>query len=175
MFCSTLLPTSNSRCKSKPNILMAILARVPESIWSIRWAMGCPKVMLTPGATLNLFRTSSKNSSFVLSSRTKGTSISEALTPCACSSSSARPCLLVTTSTSGISNSIVSINLPVLLLSSKDIPGGPTTLITKEPSLNSGRKLLPNCVTTKRLNRKTITVTPIMVLGIRVARSKRLP
>ncbi len=175
MFCSTLFPTSNRRCKSEPNILMAILARVPESIWSIRCAMGCPNVILTPGAMLNLFRTSSKNSSLVLSSRTKGTSISEALTPWACSSSSARPCLRVTTSTSGISNKMVSINFPVLLLSSKDIPGGPTTLITNEPSLNSGRKLLPNCVTTKRLNTNAMTVTPIMVLGILVARSRRLP
>ena len=29
-------------------------------------------------------------------------------------------------------------------LSSRDIAGGPTTLITIDPSLNSGRKLLPN-------------------------------
>lgn len=77
--------------------------------------------------------------------------------------SSARPCLRVTTSTSGNSNRIRSTSFPVLLLSFKDIPGGPTTLITIEPSLNSGRKLLPNCVTTKRLNTKAITVTPMMV------------
>ena len=106
--------------------------------------MGCPKVMFTPGAILNLFLTSSKNSSLVFPSKIKGTSISAALTPCACSSNSARPVRLVTTSTSGKSSNICSISFPVLLLSSKDIPGGPTTLITKEPSLNSGKKLLPN-------------------------------
>ncbi|MDN3510227.1 MAG: transposase [Candidatus Jettenia sp.] len=46
---------------------MAMLALVPESIWSIRCPMGCPMVMSASGTALNFSRTSFMNSSLLTS------------------------------------------------------------------------------------------------------------
>ena len=77
-------------------------------------------------------------------SRMNGASISDTFTPKACSSSSARPVLRPTVCISGTESRIFSAMRPILSDSARDIPGIVLTLIVKEPSLNGGKKLLPN-------------------------------
>ena len=120
-----------------------MLALVPESMWSIRCPMGCPMVMLASETALNFSRTSFMNSSLLLSSKTKGASISAAFTPCACSSNSALPVLREVIEISGTDSRIFSILFPILFDSSSDMPGKLTALIVNVPSLNSGKKLRP--------------------------------
>ena len=122
---------------------MAILARVPESMASMRCEMGWPISIFTPGSTLSFSRMSARTSSLERSLRTKGTSISDTLTPSACSSSSARPVLRPTVCTSGTESRISSAIRPILSLSSSDMPGRVLTLMVNDPSLNGGRKLRP--------------------------------
>ena len=51
---STSLASSRSLSRSSPNTLTAMLARVPESMWSIRWPMGWPNCALTPGIAADI-------------------------------------------------------------------------------------------------------------------------
>ena len=137
-------PNKNILFKSVPNNLIAILARVPESIASIRWEIGCPISILTPGNTFIFSRISTKTSSLDRLSSSKGASISDTFTPKACSSNSARPVFRATVFISGIESKISSAIRPILSDSSIEIPGIVLMLIVNEPSLNGGKKLLPN-------------------------------
>lgn len=124
---------------------MAMFALVPESMWSMRWPMGCPMVRFAPETVPSRsphLRHELGTGSF---SKTNGASISAEFTPCACSSSSARPVRRVVTWISGTFSSSSSSRLPILLLSSNEMPGKLTAEMTSEPSLNSGKKLRPNC------------------------------
>ena len=152
------VPILYSLFKSFPKSLMAILAFVPESIASIRWDIGCPISMFTPLRIPNCWRTSARNSSLLRLSRIKGASISETLTPKACSSSSARPVLRATVCISGISISISSVIRPILSDSSREMPGIVLTLMVSEPSLNGGRKLRPspNMITRAKISKPPV-------------------
>ena len=161
--------------RSEPKILMAIFARVPESIWSILWEIGWPMVTLASLICESFSLTSSKNSSRLLSSKRKGTSISDELTPCACSSNSARPVLRVVEITSGILNRASSTLLPILLLSSSDSPGNETAAMVSAPSLNSGKKLLPNWVKAKIATTSIARAEPINSFFHFMAYSRKIP
>ena len=137
------LPRAKRRLRSGPKILMAMLALVPESMASMRWLMGDPTSMFTPGMACSFSLMSATTSSFERPSRAKGASISEVLTPRACSSSSARPVLRPTTSISGMVISALSAMVPMRSDSSIDTPGRVLTLMVNEPSLKDGKKLLP--------------------------------
>ena len=123
---------------------MAILTLDPDNIALIRWVIGVPISIFTPGITFIFSRISANTSSFERLSSTNGASISEVFTPNACSSSSARPVLRPTVCTSGTDNRISSAIRPILSDSSSEIPGRVLMLIVNEPSLNGGRKLRPN-------------------------------
>ena len=151
------LPRLNNLFKSGPKSLMAMFACVPDSMASIRWEMGCPISMLAPLMVPSFARTAARNSSRLRSFSSKGASISEVLTPSACSSSSARPVLRATVWTSGNSISICSASRPILSDSSKETPGMVLTLIVKEPSLNGGRKLRP-CMHNKAMETTSNTL-----------------
>ena len=136
---------------------MAILARVPESIWSMRCPSGCPTVKAIPGIPDSLLRTSAKNSSRGRPLRVKLTSTSALLTVCECSSSSPRPVRRHVLPTSGIDNISFSTRLPSLLDSPREVPGCVTTESVKAPSLNSGKKLRPKLRKTSRATTKNPT------------------
>ena len=129
--------------KSVPNTFIAIFARVPEIMWSIRCPRGCPTVAAMPGTPVIFLRTSIINSSLLRSFNVKFTSTSALFTVCECSSSSPRPVRRAELTTSGIDNNSVSTKLPNRLLSSSEVPGLQTTDKVKEPSLNSGKKVRP--------------------------------
>ena len=93
------------------------------------------------------------------------TSISELLTGSTCSSNSARPVLLLTNSTSGTFSINFSAMVPILLLSSKDVPAGVDRLIVKEPSLNGGKNSVPKNGTIAHDAIIKRTDTPIICLG----------
>ena len=86
--------------RSGPKIFTARLALEPEIMWSMRWLMGWPKVTLTPGIVATARRISTSRSSFGRPFRST-TSISAPLTPCRCSSRSARPVRRLVDTTSG--------------------------------------------------------------------------
>ena len=87
----TLSPSLRSVPRSSPNTLTAMLARVPDSMWSIRCEIGCPIVTLVPGSVENSRRNAASSSSRGRPVSRRPTSISAASTPCTCSSYSARP------------------------------------------------------------------------------------
>ena len=136
-------PRANILFRSVPKSFMAIPALVPESIASIRCEIGCPISILTPGMAESFVLISARTSDLDLLSSSKGASISETLTPRACSSSSARPVLRATVLISGTDRRMFSAILPTLSDSSSETPGKVLTLMVKEPSLKAGRKLLP--------------------------------
>ena len=129
--------------RSGPKILIAKLALEPEIMWSMRWLIGCPKVTATPGIVATARRISVSNSSFGRPRRST-TSISAPLTPCRCSSRSARPVRRLVDTTSSKASSDSSTWRPRASLSSRVIPGGAATAMVRAPSLNSGIKVLPN-------------------------------
>ena len=137
---------------------MAILARVPDNIASIRCEIGCPISIFTPDKTLSFSRISANTSSFERFLSTKGASISDTFTPKACSSNSARPVFLPTVCISGIDNNMFSAIRPILSDSSNEIPGSVLILIVNEPSLNGGRKLRPNV---KNITTVATNTTPV--------------
>ena len=96
----------------------------------------------------------------MLSERNNGASISETLTPNACSSNSARPVFRATVCISGIVINNSSARCPILLLSSSEIPGRELILIVNDPSLNEGRKLRPSVKNTPRATTKSPIVLP---------------
>ena len=114
----------------------------------MRWLMGEPTSMFTPGISDSLWRMSARSSSFERSLSSYGASISEVFTPRACSSSSARPVFLPTTFISGTESNSSSALRPILSDSSREMPGKVLTFMVKEPSLNGGRKLLPRLANT---------------------------
>ena len=120
-----------------------MFARVPESMASIRCDIGWPISTLTPGSVFSLALTSATTSFLERLPSSNGASISETLTPSACSSSSARPVFRATVFISGTVRRSSSALRPTLSDSSSDTPGRVLTLIVNEPSLNAGRKLLP--------------------------------
>ena len=127
---------------------------------SIRCDIGCPISRLTPDSTLIRWRMSAITSSLERSASTKGASISDALTPSACSSNSARPVLRATVCISGIESSISSALRPIASDSSSDTPGNVLTLMVKEPSLNAGKKLCPKLQNTTMAATKSEKVVP---------------
>ena len=138
------LPKENILFKSSPKSLIAILAFVPDSIASIRWLIGWPISIFAPVIVPSFSRTSAMSSLRERSFSSNGASISEVFTPRACSSSSARPVLRATVCISGIVNSNISARCPILLLSSREIPGSEDILMVNEPSLKGGKKERPN-------------------------------
>ncbi len=129
--------------KSVPNTLIAMLARVPEIMWSIRCPSGCPTVAAMPGTPAIFLRTSIINSSLLLSLRVNRASTSALFTVCACSSNSPHPVRREVLTISGMESNSVSTKFPNRLLSSNEVPGLQTTDKVSEPSLNSGRKVRP--------------------------------
>ena len=129
--------------RSVPKSLMAMLDCVPLSMASMRCEMGWPISILTPDNVFNLFLTSSINSDLLRSCSSNGASISDVLTPKACSSSSALPVFRATFLISGTESRSFSASRPIRSLSSRDSPGSVLTLMVSEPSLNEGRKLRP--------------------------------
>ena len=137
------LPSARSMASSSPKILTAILARVPDSIWSMRWEIGCPMVILVPGTSDRRSRISSRTTARGRPPGSSRTSISADSTPWTCSSSSARPVRRAVAATSGTSSSNRSMALPSAFDSARLVPGSVTALMTSAPSLNGGRKALP--------------------------------
>ena len=86
--------------RSSPKIFSAISARMPESMWSIRCAIGWP-TLTEAGSTASRERISASISSRERDDGLRSTSISLKWTPSACSSSSARPVRRPTDATSG--------------------------------------------------------------------------
>ena len=154
------LPSENILFRSSPNNLIAIFAFVPDSIASIRWLIGCPISMFAPVIVPNFSRTSATSSLRERSFNSNGASISETLTPNACSSNSARPVFRATVCISGIVINNSSARCPILLLSSSEIPGRELILIVNDPSLNEGRKLRPSVKNTPRATTKSPIVLP---------------
>ena len=52
MAAATCWPKRADVLRSSPKILTAMFARVPESMWSMRWEMGCPTVTFVPGRSV---------------------------------------------------------------------------------------------------------------------------
>ena len=149
---------------------MATCARTPESKCSMRWLMGWPMPVATPGKAASfssiIENTCSRgrmsltagglrpagvvclSGSFASSLVQKSTSISLALTPSACSSCSARPVRRAVLLTWGIERIISSALVPSLFDSSSDTPGWPKNETTAVPSLKGGRNSEPRRVTT---------------------------
>ena len=144
--------------RSAPKSLMAILACVPERIWSIRCPNGWPTIQTTPGTLRNRLRTSSMISAFERLPFMKLTSISDELVDCECSSSSPRPVRRVVLVTSGTICNCRSMILPRWSLSLSETPGLHTAVIVNEPSLKSGKKLEPNVKKVTRARIKSIPV-----------------
>ena len=86
--------------RSGPKIFTARLVLLPEIMWSMRWEIGWPKVTAAPGTRATDRRISASSSALGRPSRST-TSISDALTPCTCSSFSARPVRRLVETTSG--------------------------------------------------------------------------
>ena len=169
-----LLPISYMRLRLSPNTLIAILARVPDSIASIRWVIGAPTSTFMPGMASSLWRTSANTSSLLRSVRVNGASISVSLTPKACSSSSARPVFLPTVFISGIDSNCFSTLLPMRSDSARDMPGNVLTLMVNEPSLNGGRKLRPNEANTTNATTNNAAAEPNTTLRLLIAHSNAL-
>src|SRR5947207_2666832 len=102
--------------------------------------MGCPTSEVMPGICARFWRTSSMTSAWRRFSGRVTTSISLALTPAACSSSSARPVLRVVETTSGVRWRVSSTIRPMRLDSCKEVPGGNDILIFNAPSLKGGNR-----------------------------------
>ena len=137
---------------------MAILARVPDSIASMRCVIGAPTSTFTPGTFFILSRISASTSSFERLSKTNGASTSETFTPNACSSNSARPVLRPTVWISGIVSNASSTIRPTLSDSSNEIPGNVLTLTVNDPSLKGGKKLRPSV--------ENITIAPTIATPV---------
>ena len=120
--------------RSGPKRLIAMAARVPDSIWSIRWPIGCPTVMLVPAIPDSSARTSAMTSASSRPLRSSWASTCETLTPCASSSSSARPVRLAVVMTPGTCNSRRSTRFPISLDSSSEVPGTLMMAIVSDPS-----------------------------------------
>jgi len=165
--CLMRFPITNILFKSSPKSLMAIFALVPDNIASIRWLMGWPISIFAPEIIDSFLRTSAISSLRDLSFRIKGASISDTLTPNACSSSSALPVLRATVCISGIESKACSACNPKRLLSSSEIPGSELTLIVNEPSLKEGRKLLPRFrnVTSAAINKTAVPASTMRLLA----------
>ena len=154
------VPMACIRLRSVPKSLMAMLARVPDSMWSMRWPSGWPTVAAMPGMDARVALTSAMNSSLLRPPRLKLTSISALLVACECSSSSPRPVRRDVLLTSGIFSSSRSMALPSSLLTSSDTPGCVTADMVSEPSLNSGRKLRPMRANSTTATTSSAAVTP---------------
>ena len=61
----TCSPSLRSVARSSPKIFTAMFARVPESMWSMRWEIGWPMVTFVPGTAESLRRRSARNSSLL--------------------------------------------------------------------------------------------------------------
>ena len=141
MMSRTCCPRLRSLYRSSPKIFTATLVRLPESMWSIRWAIGCPTVMFMPGTSDRSPRRSARNAAFDLpGGSVYDTSISADSTPWACSSSSARPVLRAIPVTSGCDITTRSTARPSLSDSASEVPGMVTALMESAPSLNSGQE-----------------------------------
>ena len=143
MTARTSSPSARSCGKSSPKILTATLARVPDSMWSMRCEIGCPTVTFVPGRSDTRCRISSSTESRERSDAFRRTSISADSTPCTCSSSSARPVRRAVDVTSGTLSSRRSSALPSALESARLVPGIVTALMVSAPSLKSGRNDRP--------------------------------
>ena len=75
---------------------------------------------------------------------------------------------------SGTVSNAFSIFTPILLLSSNEIPGKLTALTTNEPSLNSGKKLLPNWVNANNAKTKSPILENTTAFSQRIAFSNNL-
>ena len=137
-------PAGAAAGRSSPKILTAMLARVPDSMWSMRCEIGWPIVTFVPGQQRHLLsqspRAPLRAAGPVISSRT---SISADSTPCTCSSSSALPVRRAVDVTSGTLSSSRSRALPSAFESARLVPGIVTALTVRAPSLNSGRNDRP--------------------------------
>lgn len=136
-------PMANIRFRSSPKSLMRCWPSYRKAWRRSRCEIGWPISTLMPLTWERRSRTSAMNSARERSSSTNGASISEAFTPRACSSSSARPVLRATVWISGTVSRISSTVRPIRSLSGKEIPGWVAMLMVSEPSLNPGRKLRP--------------------------------
>ena len=65
----TCSASERSLYRSSPKILTAMLARVPESMWSMRCEIGWPMVMFIPGTSEKSLRSSAEESSLGASRR----------------------------------------------------------------------------------------------------------
>ena len=157
-------PIANNLLRSLPKTFMAICDCAPESIASMRCEIGWPISTIAPGICPSLERSSRLTSLRLRLVRTYGASISDTLTPNECSSSSARPVLRATVRISGVSIIIRSASLPILSLSSSEIPGRVDTFIVKDPSLKGGKKPRPS------VKNKAIAPTKRIATLIRSAR-----
>ena len=169
-----LLPVIWSVLRSGPKIFIAIAALVPESIWSMRWPSGCPTVTATPGMALSLALTSSKTSSFGRLPSLKLTSISAPLVAWECSSRSPRPVRREVRTTSGMVSNSLSISSPSWSLTSSELPWPVTAEMVIEPSLKSGRKLLPIKLNTTTAPARSRAVAPRTAFLWLIAASRAL-
>ena len=93
-----------------------MLARVPESMWSIRCEIGWPIVTFVPGSVAELRAAApARSSARGRPVSRRPTSISAASTPCTCSSYSARPVRRAVATTSGCASRICSTRAPDLV------------------------------------------------------------
>ena len=129
--------------RSCPNSFTATCARIPDMMWSRRCEIGCPTMTATPAMCARRSRTSAITASRSRPPVLRLTSISEELTPSACSSSSARPVRRDVCATSGISRSIRSAIFPSRLDSVSVVPGSESRLTVRVPSANGGRNSPP--------------------------------
>ena len=128
---------------SPPKIFTATLARVPESMWSMRCEIGWPILTFVPGISEARSRISATTSSLERFRRSRRTSISDDSTPCKCSSDSALPVRRPVETTPGTLSRIRSSAAPRRSESCKLVPGTVAALIVRLPSLSSGKNLRP--------------------------------
>ena len=157
------LRTSSARLlntpRSSPKILTATCALTPDRMWSIRWEIGWPILTTIPGIVASFARMSSSTSFFPRPLSLNSTSISEACTPSAWSSSSARPVRRPVRATSGTCIIRFSAMAPIRLLSASEVPGTERRLIVALPSLKGGRNSLPKVMVSNMAAAKAANVT----------------
>jgi hypothetical protein len=111
-----------------------MLARVPDSMWSMRCEIGCPIVTLVPGSVENCRAARQQRLARRPVSR-RPTSISAASTPCTCSSYSARPVRRAVATTSGCDSRICSTRRPISSDLASDVPGSVLACTVRLPSV----------------------------------------
>ena len=141
----TCSATARRTSSSPPKIFTATLARVPDSMWSMRCEIGCPTWTLVPGIKAARSRTSATIAALERSLKSSPTSISDDSTPCKCSSDSARPVRRPVETTPGVPSKILSSAVPRRSESPKLVPGTVTAVIVRLPSFNSGKNVRPAC------------------------------